>query len=596
MARCYYERLFIEPSCDLNSTGLLSLSRKHYFLKLKHFLEDSDSPKLPAVKRRIICEIDVENVDDIDNHETKRTKLDPIEIQESKGPKNGPFLEDLLFFSEDDENQVVEEYQLKSVEIKNENKKPEKNYSDSEKEDKGNIEAELEHVDIKEDIGREANHLKSGENQEKKRPEAVFSNPEGQENQENKQHGIVSFYPGEENQKNETPKLKIFKSLNNQDIKPVIRITSSKKKTVFKKRPLTDIANSNNTSLKSEYPVDKPASEGEPTENSNDIFDQINDQSLSDTDSDDYSSSNDTNMNVENTDSNSNSNDATCPNKFKCDQCEMQFNAKALLTKHMWKHATTKRHQCEECEYATNSFYHLKRHKLQHSDIKGFKCPECDYITMKLNELKIHQINQHPKGIIQEDGMFKCAFCEYDHKHYSKLVDHMGKHTGAFKFKCEKCNYSTNIKKHLERHISTHKSVYKCIDCPYTTAQGDDYKAHRRAHTIKGFSCDKCDFKTMRSDVMDTHKLDHLNLKLFNCDECEYGTNYSSHMRRHTAKHERDRLKPVKPPKPPKTPKTVKEKKNVKALLHTDKQEEVDELMEKIKAIDNLLNEDEKLP
>lgn len=199
--------------------------------------------------------------------------------------------------------------------------------------------------------------------------------------------------------------------------------------------------------------------------------------------------------------------------------------------------------------------------------------------------------------ILNTIDRYKCAFCGYAHKHLSKLVEHMAKHTGCFKFNCEQCSYSTNQKKHLDRHMSAHKSEYKCMDCPYTTTQKDDYKAHRNAHLIKGFTCDKCDFKSMRSDVMNHHKLQHADLTLFNCEECDYGTNYSSHIRRHMAMHERERLKPKKTPKPPKTPKSkaVKQKK-AKVLLSDNKQEEYDELMSKIQAIDNLLNEDEKSP
>jgi len=137
----------------------------------------------------------------------------------------------------------------------------------------------------------------------------------------------------------------------------------------------------------------------------------------------------------------------------------------------------------------------------------------------------------------------------------------------------------------MERHQQAHRELYECTLCPYTTKLQDDFKAHKREHTVKGLSCDKCDFTTLRPDVLDNHKLSHSDTKLFNCDLCEYATNYAAHIRRHTAKHERDKLKPEMQPKP------VKEKRK-KVAVSAEKQREVKMLMEKIKAIDNLLNDE----
>lgn len=186
MARCYYERLFIEPSSSSESTGLVSLSRQNYFLKLRHFLEDSDSPKVLAVKRRMICEIDGDSLEDEETHGNKRIKSEHIEI--------------------------------------NENKESETIYSDSvDKEKQGNERPKLELVEINENEGPGTDH----------------SDPKDTENQENDRPQIELVT----NQNDQDPKMNQFTSP-----EPVIQRTMpNKRQKIYKKRPLAAIENSNST-------------------------------------------------------------------------------------------------------------------------------------------------------------------------------------------------------------------------------------------------------------------------------------------------------------------------------------------------------------
>lgn len=207
MARCYYERLFIGHSSETESTGLVSLSRQNYFLKLRYFLEDSDSPKVLAVRRRMICEIDVDSLEDEETHSSKRIKSEHVEINENEES------ETVYSDSVDKEKQGNDRPKLV--------KGPETDPKDTE--NKKNDRPRLEPVEINENEGPETDHTDPKET---------------------------------ENQENDRPKIKLVKNRNDLDpkmnqftsSKPVIqRIIPNKRQTIYKKRPSAAIENSNST-------------------------------------------------------------------------------------------------------------------------------------------------------------------------------------------------------------------------------------------------------------------------------------------------------------------------------------------------------------
>ena len=91
------------------------------------------------------------------------------------------------------------------------------------------------------------------------------------------------------------------------------------------------------------------------------------------------------------------------------------------------------------------------------------------------------------------EGNIKCPHCDYNKppKNMSSVCMHIkAKHSGAFKHKCEHCNYETAIKQNLDNHIQARhpidpKRVIKEFKCPH---EGCEYaaiqKGQLRSHYI----------------------------------------------------------------------------------------------------------------
>lgn len=83
------------------------------------------------------------------------------------------------------------------------------------------------------------------------------------------------------------------------------------------------------------------------------------------------------------------------------------------------------------------------------------------------------------------EGNIKCPHCDYTKplKNMSSVCMHIkAKHSGAFKHKCEHCNYETAIKQNLDNHVlarhpDTTRPIIKEFKCSH---QGCTYAANQK--------------------------------------------------------------------------------------------------------------------
>jgi hypothetical protein len=83
------------------------------------------------------------------------------------------------------------------------------------------------------------------------------------------------------------------------------------------------------------------------------------------------------------------------------------------------------------------------------------------------------------------EGNIKCPHCDYTKplKNMSSVCMHIkAKHSGAFKHKCEQCNYETAIKQNLDNHVlarhpDTTRPIIKEFKCSH---QGCTYAANQK--------------------------------------------------------------------------------------------------------------------
>ena len=103
---------------------------------------------------------------------------------------------------------------------------------------------------------------------------------------------------------------------------------------------------------------------------------------------------------------------------FKCNFCPHTFDCEVHLRRHMNIHENIMKY-CSFCKYRTVQFYHLEDHLNNHFNIKKYKCENC--------EKAFH----HPQD---------------------KLLHFKQYHEKEGKYKCNKCQFSTDWKPSLTRH------------------------------------------------------------------------------------------------------------------------------------------------
>jgi len=102
------------------------------------------------------------------------------------------------------------------------------------------------------------------------------------------------------------------------------------------------------------------------------------------------------------------------------------------------------------------------------------------------------------------EGNIKCPHCDYNKppKNMSSVCMHIkAKHSGAFKHKCEHCNYETAVKQNLDNHmlarhpIAPAEKEFKCphAECTYAAKKKGQLRSHyiikhltKELHDISG--------------------------------------------------------------------------------------------------------------
>ena len=108
----------------------------------------------------------------------------------------------------------------------------------------------------------------------------------------------------------------------------------------------------------------------------------------------------------------------------------------------------------------------------------------------------------------------------------------------------EGCEYSTVYSCNLITHKRTHTGdkPYECDfeGCEYSTAYSHHLTTHIRTHTgEKPYECEfeGCEYSTAYSGHLTKHKRTHTGEKPYECDQCEYSTVYSANLTRHKRIH-----------------------------------------------------------
>ena len=202
---------------------------------------------------------------------------------------------------------------------------------------------------------------------------------------------------------------------------------------------------------------------------------------------------------------------------YKCEKYPFTSHHRGIINQHIkGVHEKLKNHFCEDCEFAAKTKRILQSHWISvHNRVgKKFKCEQCSYSTVRKSNLKTHVEQIHDK--IMRHSCEKCG-----EVFLRKLA--LGRHLelvhgiGDKKFKCEKCPYSSFLKKNVYIHIrGVHEKIrnHVCEDCSFATSVKANLKRHRESVHEMGeekFKCDLCPYETQKKANLRRHvKSNHI--------------------------------------------------------------------------------------
>ena len=106
---------------------------------------------------------------------------------------------------------------------------------------------------------------------------------------------------------------------------------------------------------------------------------------------------------------------------FPCCKCEKEFTTKSGLYYHAQKHTGNFSYRCKICQQGFSQVYAFRRHMRVHAGLA-----------------------------------YECEFCNQKFKSDQRLRYHRSRHTGQYRFNCDKCPNGYNEKGQFLVHLESH--------------------------------------------------------------------------------------------------------------------------------------------
>ncbi|KAG9509644.1 Protein hunchback, partial [Fragariocoptes setiger] len=111
--------------------------------------------------------------------------------------------------------------------------------------------------------------------------------------------------------------------------------------------------------------------------------------------------------------------------------------------------------------------------------MRTYRCRQCEHIATSKPEFW-----QHSRIHIKPEKLLCCDKCEFVTEYKHHLEYHHRNHTGVKPFRCDQCQYECVNKSMLNSHLKSHSShyQYRCHNCSYATKYVHSLKLHLRKY------------------------------------------------------------------------------------------------------------------
>uniref|UniRef100_A0A0C9QT68 ZNF226_1 protein n=2 Tax=Fopius arisanus TaxID=64838 RepID=A0A0C9QT68_9HYME len=213
---------------------------------------------------------------------------------------------------------------------------------------------------------------------------------------------------------------------------------------------------------------------------------------------------------------------------FECNFCKKRYVTAILLEEHLNTHSGLRPFKCTVCPFSSASRQVLSYHMTTHKPVKDVTCDICGKEFFSRGRMRAHMITHN------KNRELMCKFCSHHFSSAEALQKHLD-NLHSSDYVCDICGKSTKSRKALHNHQNVHSEAkFKCNLCPNVYKSGHILKEHLLKHEgIRKYKCEVCDKAFAQQSHLAAHMAVHSE-KRFKCPGCQRAFNRHDNMKIHT--------------------------------------------------------------